>query len=87
MISGLGRSLGEGNGYPLHYSGLEISMECIVHGVTESQTRLSNFHLLPLLISLNFKKNYMVEKDSNLGCFTTVTVFLKVGFVELLFGC
>ena len=29
----------------------------------------------------------MVEKDSNLGCFTTVTVFLKVGFVELLFGC
>lgn len=26
----------------------------------------------------------MVEKDSNLGWFTTVTMFLKVGFVELL---
>ena len=26
-ISGLGRSPGEGNGYPLHYSGLENSME------------------------------------------------------------
>ena len=29
----LGRSSGEGNGYPLQYSGLENSMECIVHGV------------------------------------------------------
>ena len=31
-ISGLGRSPGEGNGYPLQYSGLENSMDCIVHG-------------------------------------------------------
>ena len=37
-IPGLGRSLGEGKGYPLHYSGLENSMDCIVHGVTKSQT-------------------------------------------------
>ena len=29
---GLGRSPGEGNGYPLQYSGLENSMDCIVHG-------------------------------------------------------
>ena len=28
-IPGLGRSLGEGNGYPLQYSGLEISLDCI----------------------------------------------------------
>ena len=28
-IPGLGRSLGEGKGYPLQYSGLENSMECI----------------------------------------------------------
>ena len=27
----------EGKGYPLQYSGLENSMDCIVHGVTESQ--------------------------------------------------
>ena len=32
LISGLGRSPGEGNGYPLQYSGLENSMDCIVHG-------------------------------------------------------
>ena len=35
----LGRSPGEGNGYPLQYSALENSMDCIVHGVTKSQTQ------------------------------------------------
>ena len=29
--------------YPLQYSGVENSMDCIVHGVAKSQTRLSNF--------------------------------------------
>ena len=37
-IPGLGRSPGEGKGYPLQYSGLENSMDCIVHRVTKSQT-------------------------------------------------
>ena len=37
-IPGLGRSPGEGNVYPLQYSGLENSMDYIVHGVTKSQT-------------------------------------------------
>ena len=32
-ISGLGRSPGEGKGYPLQYSGLENSMDCIFYGV------------------------------------------------------
>ena len=35
-IGGLGRSPGKGKGYPLQYSGLENSMDCIVHGVTKS---------------------------------------------------
>ena len=43
-ISGSGRSSGEGKGYPLQYSGLENSVNCIVHGVTKSQTQLSDFH-------------------------------------------
>ena len=43
-IPGLGRSPGEGKGYPLQYSGLENSMNCIVHGVTKSWTRLSDFY-------------------------------------------
>jgi len=37
-ISGLGRSPGERKGYPLQYSGLENSKDCIVHGVTKSWT-------------------------------------------------
>ena len=35
-IRGLGRSPGEGNSYPLQYSDLANSMDCKVHGVTES---------------------------------------------------
>ena len=30
LILGLGRSPGEGKGYPLQYSGLENSMDCVV---------------------------------------------------------
>ena len=44
LIPGLGRSTGEGIGYPLQCSGLENSMDCIVHGVAKSWTRLSDFH-------------------------------------------
>ena len=43
-IPGSGRSAGEEIGYPLQYSNLENSMECIVHGVTESRTGMSDFH-------------------------------------------
>ena len=38
LIPGLGRFPREGNSYPLQYSGLENSMDCTVHGVTESDT-------------------------------------------------
>jgi len=37
-IPELGRSFGNGNSYPLQYSGLENSMDCIVHGVQQSDT-------------------------------------------------
>ena len=47
-VPGLGRSPGEGNSNPFQYSCLENSMDrgawqAIVHGLAESQTRLSNF--------------------------------------------
>ena len=44
LIPGLGRSPGEGNYYPLQYSGLENSMDSIVHGVAKNRTQLSDFH-------------------------------------------
>ena len=43
-IPELDRSPGEGKGYPLQCSGLENSMDCIVHGVANSQKQLSNLH-------------------------------------------
>ena len=48
MIPGLGRSPGEGNGNPLQYSCLENPTDggawwAKIHGVTKSQTRLSDF--------------------------------------------
>ena len=48
-IPGLGRSPGEGNSYPLQYSGLENSVvrgawRATVRGVAKSQTQLSDFH-------------------------------------------
>ena len=49
LIPVSGRSPGEGNGNPLQCSGLENSLDrrtwqAIVHGVTKSCTRLTNFH-------------------------------------------
>ena len=49
LIPGLRRSLGEGKGYPLQYSGLENFMDCVVHGVAKSRTQLTDFHLDDML--------------------------------------
>ena len=45
-IPGLGRFTGKGKGYPLHYSGLENSMDCTVYGVAKSWTRQNDCHFL-----------------------------------------
>ena len=57
-IPGLGRFPGEGKGYPLQYSGLENSMGCIVHGVTNGQTRLTftSLHLSTSRIHSTYTK-------------------------------
>ena len=47
-VPGLGRTTGERKGYPLQYSGLENSMDCIAHGVPKNQTRLNDFFFLSL---------------------------------------
>ena len=49
-ILGLKRPPEEGKGYPLQYSGLENSTDCIVHGVAKSQTQRSNFHFTSMNI-------------------------------------
>ena len=49
LVPGLGRSPGEGKGYPLQSSGLENSVDCIVLGIAKSQTPLSDFHFFQQL--------------------------------------
>ena len=56
-IPGLRRSTGEGNSDPLQDSGLENSMDCIVHGVGKSWTQLSNSHFTshaPFIVIIKF---------------------------------
>ena len=52
LIPSLERSPGEGKGYPLQYSGLENSMECIGHGghkESDTTEQLSHANLKILL--------------------------------------
>ena len=49
-IPAFGRSPGEGNGYPLQYSGLENSMSCIVR--TRVKDPVNSFPLIQSLIFL-----------------------------------
>ena len=57
-IPGLGRSPGEGQDYRVQYSVLENSMDCIVHGIAKSQTRVSDFHFT----SVNFQVPFLLFK-------------------------
>ena len=63
LIPGLGRAPGEGKGYPLQYSGLENSMDCIVHGVAESdmteQVSLSYVCTSQYVMYVDYIKTYI----------------------------
>ena len=57
LITGLGRSPGEENGYSLQYSSLENSTDrgdwrAIVHGIAKTQTLLSDFHFFIIKITI-----------------------------------
>ena len=67
-IPGLGRSPGEGKGYSLQYSGLENSLNCIVHGVAKSRPWLRDFHFQVLYFTNKANK---VHKDCCCGCLVT----------------
>ena len=80
-IPGLGRSPGEGKSYLLQYSGLENSMDCIVHGVAKTRTQLSDFHFhFPMWksrgkieLSISFLPSYYkVTESCVLSCFSRV---------------
>ena len=62
---GLEDPLEKRNSYPLQYSGLENSMNCIVHGVTKSWTRLndSHFHSQIKIVLRELTKEEMQAQD------------------------
>ena len=62
-IPGLGRSPGGGKGYLLQYSGLENSMDCIVHRVAKSKAQLSDFHIT--LIAILFVHKLSLQKNQS----------------------
>ena len=64
-IPGLGSSPGEGNSYPLQYSGLENSMNCIVHGVTESDMTECKCCAvcIDMLVLINLKTGRLIQWD------------------------
>jgi len=68
-IPGLGRFPGEGNGYPLRYSGLENSMDSIAHGVTKSWTQLSGFHF-------HFQSQALHFEASNAKSYLTLRILV-----------
>ena len=70
LVPALGRSPGEGKGYPLQYSGLENSVDCIVHGVAKSRTQLSNFHFPINQNGKEYAKKYICITDSLCSEFT-----------------
>ena len=54
LIPGLGRSRGEVKGYPLQYSGLENSIDGIVHGITKGWTQTEWLSLVTLCLFFIF---------------------------------
>ena len=51
--------LKKGKGYPLQYSGLENSMDCVVLGTARSRTQLSDFHF-SLSLTFQVKNQFTV---------------------------
>ena len=69
LIPGLGRSPGEGKGYPLQYSGLENSTDCIVHEVAKSHTQLSDFHFFIYYVSKDEGDIILTGRSKGVGPF------------------
>ena len=63
LIRELGRSSGDGKGHPLQDSGLENSIDCIVLGVSESESSERLSLSLAHLGEVNFVLHIMTYKN------------------------
>ena len=82
MIPGWERSPGGGNGNPLQFSCLENPMDrgtswATVHGITKSQTRLSNFHFnsLHFFVNGDDPKNKLMKLSNHIGTLSFLEYF------------
>ena len=88
-IPELGRSPGEGKGYPLQYSFLENSMDCIVHGVSKSWTWLRNFHTHTLILDVKVwtenkgQLEALVTEHTQLKKLLPNSIFAVIGMLHI----
>ena len=75
-IPGLERSPGGGKGHQLQYSGLENSMNYIVHGVAKSLTRLSDFHFTSGWIHTDFRLKREAKSKGGWGVLSRVGLWV-----------
>ena len=68
---------GEGKGFLLQYSGLENSMDCTVHRVAKTWTRLSDFHFQLIDFRQRYENDFMrKEKEFSSTNDTWTTAYL-----------
>ena len=71
MTPGLGRSPGEGNGYPLQCSGMEMSMDCTVVGLQREKERKKSMYRVLLVekyICDGLKETRLYQSILAAGC-------------------
>ena len=80
FIPGLGTSPGEGNGYPVQYSGLENSMDCIVHGVAKESdtTEWVSVSYFQSFSRTKFQKQDFATPKEILSRFTIIVPILQM---------
>jgi len=84
LIPGLGRSPGEGKGYPLQYSDLENSMDCIVHAVPKNWTQLRDFHFTSLMIPYVGNAKLSSKNSHVLTCLKQIRSYIGQNYLILL---
>ena len=88
-IPGLGRSPGEGKGYPLQCSGLENPVDCMVPGVAKSRTLLSGFHFTSTFSLQNSTDRAVLKRGSQCLSNFRFMYLASLGFSFLMcyLGC
>ena len=84
-IPRLGRSLGERKGHSFQYSGLENSMDCIVHEVAKSWTLLNDFHFHSVETTTDRITVNIEKRDITL--LTKVRLVKAMVFPVVMYGC